>query len=252
MSHLVFISYSSHDSEIASEVCRILEQQQVKCWMAPRDILPGTNYSAAIIDAINDCAAVVLIYSEHSNRSTHVRTEVERAFSKEKHIMPLRFQTAPLSKEMEYFISSAQWLDASMSTLDADIQKMLVALNRLFPDQLSVAKNDGNRDTTTVNSDSMHLLRFEIQDKALMEIELNENRIVVGRGTSAGISWDDNSWSRSQFTLNWDANHDTYAIMDTGAVTPIWVNRIILRGRTLLRVGDTIECGDTTITYIKF
>jgi hypothetical protein len=252
MSHLVFVSYSSHDSEIASEVCKVLEQHQVKCWMAPRDILPGTNYSAAIIDAINNCVALVLVYSEHSNRSTHVRTEVERAFSKEKHIMPLRFQAAPLSKEMEYFISSAQWLDASMSTLDVDIQKMLVALNRLFPDQLAAANHDENRDNTDTKHESIQSLHFHHQDGSEVDIVLDENRIVVGRGASAGISWDDKSWSRSQFTLNWDANHDTYAIMDTGASTPIWVNRTILRGRTLLRSSDIIECGDTTIRYIKF
>lgn len=48
MVHNVFLSYSSMDKQIADSVCSILEQNHIKCWIAPRDILSGKNWGEAI------------------------------------------------------------------------------------------------------------------------------------------------------------------------------------------------------------
>ena len=47
----------------------------------PRDIAPGKEYGPQIIDAIEDCAVLVLILSESSNSSHFLINEVERAVS---------------------------------------------------------------------------------------------------------------------------------------------------------------------------
>ncbi len=52
MAHDVFISYSSKDKSIADAVCSILEKEQMRCWIAPRDITPGVPFAEAIIDNI--------------------------------------------------------------------------------------------------------------------------------------------------------------------------------------------------------
>ncbi|HXQ15450.1 MAG TPA: toll/interleukin-1 receptor domain-containing protein [Caulobacteraceae bacterium] len=39
--HDVFISYSSKDKTTADAICALLERDGAKCWIAPRDILPG-------------------------------------------------------------------------------------------------------------------------------------------------------------------------------------------------------------------
>ena len=44
MNHKVFITYHNHDIEIAKTICHALEQNEIKCWMAPRDIPLGSNY----------------------------------------------------------------------------------------------------------------------------------------------------------------------------------------------------------------
>ncbi len=41
MAYDVFISYSTPDKVIADAACATLEQRQIRCWMAPRDVLPG-------------------------------------------------------------------------------------------------------------------------------------------------------------------------------------------------------------------
>jgi TIR domain len=68
MKRRVFISHSSQDKKIADAVCNFLEKHGVLCWIAPRDVTPGKNYGAAIIDAISECELFVLILSSLSNR----------------------------------------------------------------------------------------------------------------------------------------------------------------------------------------
>lgn len=50
MQYDVFISYSSLDKQIADAVYSNLENNKIRCWIAPRDILPGDTYGRAIID----------------------------------------------------------------------------------------------------------------------------------------------------------------------------------------------------------
>ena len=44
MAHSVFISYSHTDRETAEKVCAVLEQRGFGCWIAPRDVLPGSRF----------------------------------------------------------------------------------------------------------------------------------------------------------------------------------------------------------------
>ena len=50
MAQQVFISYSSADKAIADRVCSALESAGVSCWMAPRNIEPGTDFPTAIVE----------------------------------------------------------------------------------------------------------------------------------------------------------------------------------------------------------
>jgi Transposase IS66 family/TIR domain len=44
----VFISYSHKDAAAAKAACAALEAERVRCWIAPRDIVPGAKWSASI------------------------------------------------------------------------------------------------------------------------------------------------------------------------------------------------------------
>jgi hypothetical protein len=75
----VFISYASQDAAVATSIVENLERQGVKCWVAPRDVKPGAQYADAIIRAINDAKAIVVVLSSSAMVSSHVAREVERA-----------------------------------------------------------------------------------------------------------------------------------------------------------------------------
>src|SRR5438874_12753634 len=70
---VVFVSHSAKDKTAAAAICSTLEHQGVRCWIAPRDIVPGKEWGEAIIDGISGCRIMVLIFSGHSNQSPQVR-----------------------------------------------------------------------------------------------------------------------------------------------------------------------------------
>jgi hypothetical protein len=55
----VFISYASHDAPLANVIVEALEMHGIRCWIAPRNVVPGSLYADEIIRAINDANVVV-------------------------------------------------------------------------------------------------------------------------------------------------------------------------------------------------
>jgi hypothetical protein len=122
--HQVFICYSHPDVGYADSVCVALEVSGIRCWMAPRDISPSKDWAEEIVDAIGSAAIMVLVFSSHSNSSPQVRREVERAVNKNVPILPLRVENVLLSKSLEYFISTQQWLDAFPPPFEAHLDRL--------------------------------------------------------------------------------------------------------------------------------
>ena len=108
----VFISYSHEDKAAADAACATLEQAGIRCWIAPRDIVPGMDWSESIINAIERAKLIVLIFSGHANESPQIKREVERAIHMGLPIIPVRIEDTAPSKSLEYFISTPHWLDA--------------------------------------------------------------------------------------------------------------------------------------------
>jgi hypothetical protein len=112
VAHDVFLSYSSRDAAVANAVCSALERRGVRCWVAPRDVLPGQTWAGAIIDAIEHSRLAVLILSGNSSRSGQVLREVANAVAGGIPVVPFRVEDVQPSKEMQYYISTVHWLDA--------------------------------------------------------------------------------------------------------------------------------------------
>jgi ankyrin repeat protein len=137
MAHDVFISYSSKDKSIADATCAVLEARNVRCWMAPRDILPGAEWGAAIIGAIASSKVMVLIYTSSSNASPQVRREVERAVARGLHVIPFRVEDVPMSPALEYFISTPHWLDALSPPLERHLDQLSKIIRAVLDAQKS-------------------------------------------------------------------------------------------------------------------
>jgi TolB-like protein len=124
----VFISYASRDAAVAQKVCSTLEAAGFPCWIAPRNVVPGTLYADGIVHAIDESSILVLILSEQAIASAHVGREIERAVSKRHAVVALRIDAAPLTAAFEYFLNQSQWIEGGGS--DAAIAKLVGAVGQ--------------------------------------------------------------------------------------------------------------------------
>jgi TolB-like protein len=128
LGHDVFVSYASQDAAVAQKVCSALEAAGFRCWIAPRDVVPGTLYADGIVGAIDQSKILVLILSKDAVASAHVGKELERATSKRHPIIALRLDTAPLTRAFEYFLNESQWIEGGGS--DAAIAQLVGAMGQ--------------------------------------------------------------------------------------------------------------------------
>lgn len=112
MDHDVFISYSSQDMKAAQAICHVLEQNEIRCWMATRNIPPGSDYGDVIDEAIKSCKVVVVIFSETAAESQWVKGELNIAFEEQKTIIPFRLDQTPLKGQNRVMLNKTHWIDA--------------------------------------------------------------------------------------------------------------------------------------------
>lgn len=123
--HAVFISYSAKDRRTGDAICKALEAQEIRCWIAPRDIPHGDNYADSIIEAISAARVFVIVFSSNSNSSNDVKSEVESAFQKEIPIIPFRVENVQPSGGMQYFLSNRQFLEAFAPPLTFHLENLV-------------------------------------------------------------------------------------------------------------------------------
>jgi TolB-like protein len=144
LGHDVFVSYASQDAAVAQKACSALETAEFKCWIAPRDVVPGTLYADGIVGAIDESRVLVLILSKDAVASAHVGKELERATSKRHPIIALRLDTAPLTRAFEYFLNESQWIDAGAAHTDAAIEKLIAAVGQHLSPGTSLSPTNPN------------------------------------------------------------------------------------------------------------
>lgn len=128
----VFISCSSNDKVVGNAACAALEQRGFRCWIAPRDIVPGKEWGEAIVEGIAGSRVFVLIFSASANKSPQVRREVERAVHNGATIVPFRIEDVLPVKSLEYFMSVPHWLDALTPPLERHLDHLAQVVGSLL------------------------------------------------------------------------------------------------------------------------
>ena len=112
MDHDVFISYSTKDKQTADAICHVLEQNNLKCWIAPRNIRGGVNYADEIMDGLKNAKIVVLVFSKDSQESPYVNNEIYTAFINNKPIISFKIDETMPEKKLEFYLKNKHWLEA--------------------------------------------------------------------------------------------------------------------------------------------
>jgi uncharacterized membrane protein YhaH (DUF805 family) len=151
----VFISYPHENKAVADAACAKLEAEGIRCWIAPRDIAPSADWASSIVDAIDNCHVMVLIFSAHTNRSRQVGREVQQAFDAEKPVVPFRIENVAPEKSLRYYMGPVHWLDALTPPFEQHLQKLAASVRALITAKLSEAA--GQSDHATHDSGACHV-----------------------------------------------------------------------------------------------
>lgn len=149
-SHEVFISYSSKNKNVADAIVADLEQHGIRCWYAPRDVLPGEVWTSEINKAIRETTVFILIYTEDSNKSQQVTNEVTLAVSNGKTIIPFRLTKAGMNDTLGYYLSSLHWLDAVDPPLGRNIEILREKVTSILAIEREAAKEEAAQAEGTV------------------------------------------------------------------------------------------------------
>lgn len=124
----IFLSHASEHAALALAICDALEVEGFRCWIAPRDIVPGKQYAESIVEAVDGCDLLLLILSSFANDSGHVLREVERAASRGKGLLTVRIENVEPSKGISYFIQAHQWLEVAGMGSDQMVSQVVRAM----------------------------------------------------------------------------------------------------------------------------
>ncbi|MFO8035826.1 MAG: toll/interleukin-1 receptor domain-containing protein [Anaerolineales bacterium] len=125
----VFISYSTEDKAVADAVVSAHEKAGIRCWYAPRDIPPGADWGDAIIQAIERCSLMVLVFSGNADQSQRVLDELNYAISEGKPILPFRVEDLEPTGAMRLHLSSRHWLDAYHPGWETHIDRLIESVS---------------------------------------------------------------------------------------------------------------------------
>src|SRR5258708_7169262 len=120
----VFVSHVSEDRAAALEIVRELERRDVGCWIAPRDVHPGRPYDDEIAAAIENCQAMLLIFSERCNESEYIRREVTVAGESRKLIIPFRIENVQPKRGLRVRLADLHWIDA-FAARDGAVEELM-------------------------------------------------------------------------------------------------------------------------------
>ena len=131
MDHDIFISHASKDKSTADAVCASLEQEGIRCWIASRDILPGSEWAEAILNAIAVARVMVIVFSSDSNVSMQVKQEVTQAIDKGLILVVFRIEDVLPSGTLELYVRPWHWLDAFTHTVEGHIHHVVQVVGNL-------------------------------------------------------------------------------------------------------------------------
>ncbi|NND84252.1 MAG: toll/interleukin-1 receptor domain-containing protein, partial [Acidimicrobiia bacterium] len=135
MPHDVFVSYPSKEKPTADAAVTALETAGTRCWIAPRDVPPGADWAASIVDAIEHSRLMVLVFSDATNESSHILREVREAADANIPILPFRITPTEPSAALQYYVGGTHWLDALTPDLDGHLTDLAAQVGDLLTDR---------------------------------------------------------------------------------------------------------------------
>ena len=182
MANDIYICYSANDKEIAEKICNFLEENNFKCWIAPRDLNSSENYADEISNNIKNSNIMIFIFSENSKKSEFALNEIGTAFSYNKPILVFYKDEIIPEGDMNYILKN-QPIIYGMNLNDSVYSSLLSNVNYLISsvsfenDGLSggVSKHPGHASSSEIYeiNDSSIFLSYDEKDLPLISSDIS-------------------------------------------------------------------------------
>ncbi len=130
MPYQILISHATEDFNVASQIQQALEEDGFTCSRWQPESAQTVPESAT--NPFDKSDALVLILSAAMPDSVLVRSQVEHALASNKEIIPFRINASPLPKHLEFYLSSAHWLETSTPPQPEDMRRLVSAVRHLM------------------------------------------------------------------------------------------------------------------------
>ena len=117
MQYDVFICYDSVDENVASEICKLFEENDIKCWFKKRDFIE-TDSVSKISKAIRNSKSFVLVYSKDRCKSNEIRTEIDIAFSSNIPILIFNIDNSDICNQLELYLKEKPSINVNGNVQD--------------------------------------------------------------------------------------------------------------------------------------
>ncbi|MCB1078577.1 MAG: toll/interleukin-1 receptor domain-containing protein [Verrucomicrobiae bacterium] len=141
--HVVYISHGREDAEVARTLTEGLEKKGIACWLAPRNITPGAQWSEEIKEAIGASRIVLLILSACSVGSQNVLREIEIANRNQLPILSFRLDRFEDSGSLSFFITNSPFVDADRENVASFIDRAADWIRLAVPELGSAGITEG-------------------------------------------------------------------------------------------------------------
>jgi hypothetical protein len=121
----IFVSYCNADEPAAVAIVSDLERAGFRCWIANRDVYE--NYQEEIVEAIESADAMVLVFSENTNKSEEMEKELAIASECKIRRIPIRVESTIATGAFKYELSTNQYLDY-FANKETYLQRLIVRL----------------------------------------------------------------------------------------------------------------------------
>ncbi len=141
----VFISYSSNDKASADALCHHLEESGIRCWIAPRDVPVGADWPDSISEAVRTSSMFIVVFSQDTSNSRHVKSEIRQAFDGEKVIVPIRMSSIKPTGGYDHLLGNSHWIDAFPNGIEKHIESIISTIKLVLKREDSIHENNGSK-----------------------------------------------------------------------------------------------------------
>ncbi len=122
--HDAFISHSNAAKLTAYAICNELEASGIRCWILPRDVVPGAGWDQSISEAVKSARIVILVLTDYAQRSERVEHQLELAFNHGAVVIPFRAAADAVVLDAGDTAKPVHWIDAITPDAALQIRKL--------------------------------------------------------------------------------------------------------------------------------